>query len=37
MNPIPNKNNAYFGQNATLLSGDGELITVGDQLTVEYK
>lgn len=32
MNPWPDQPGAYFGQNAILLSGEGERVTVGDRL-----
>jgi hypothetical protein len=32
MNPFPDLQGAYFGQNAVLLSGDGEAISIGDRL-----
>ena len=37
MNPFPDLKGAFFGQNATLLNGDGELISVGDQLNFTKK
>lgn len=37
MNTVPGLQGAYFGQNATLLSPDGESINVGDSLEVKMK
>lgn len=37
MNPFNDSHEAYFGQNATLLAGDGEVISVGDKLIFELK
>jgi len=34
MNTVPDLHGAYFGQNATLLSGEGKIISVNDSLTV---
>ncbi len=37
MNPYPNLRGAFFGQNATLLSGEGEIISIGDRLNYSLK
>ncbi len=37
MNPFHDKHEAYFGQNATLLAGDREVMSVGDKLIFNLK
>lgn len=37
MNPFTDLKGAYFGQNAVLLKGEGEIVSLGDQLTAAKK
>lgn len=37
MNPYPHLSGAYFGQNATLTTGDGALVKVGDLLEMHMR
>lgn len=37
MKTVPERHGAYFGQNATLLKGEGEAVKTGDQLDVVWE